>query len=546
MTPRYIFALLAGITAVTLFSPASAQSPTTFNTAVRNYAYVGKTGLNANVATIRLHISSNPAAPDGAFDTGKAVTFSNVTAQSLNAAGINGKDGYLYALEYYYAGPASQAASLYRVGANAVAERIGIVPGPTSTDAGRTIVSSFVNLASGMVDSAGDYWFTGYTYHALGLFPTAADLDFFLGKLSGISNLTTSNVNTTLSPTYYHLNISDTTFQRGMTNLMRQQVAMVAYALPATNADGGWQDMDINPANGQFYSYIGFPSTPTAIFTNPYPKPPMQSYLARIDNTVTPWKIRVINATSPTTTPNREEDGAWFDGTGTMYVGFTDSNYARVNLTTGLLDTIANSSLPLFNGNLRGDFATNTPFAQIITGPPLPVQLVSFGAKPSGQGSEVYWNTGVEEGVDHFEVQRSADGREFSTIAFAQPKGSNSSYSISDNPAGNTVYYRLRMADADGSAAYSQIVKWSGKSKGVDAAIYPSIITDGMLHLSLPQTGATIRIYTLAGVAVQTASFDGMAAHPMMPLSLPSATYLVRMADAASGALLTSVRIMMP
>ena len=532
--------------AVLLNSAALAQSPSTFNTTVRNYAYIGKAGYNANVASIRLHISSNPDQADGAFDTGQVVTFTNVAAQSLNAAGINGKDGYMYALEYLYIGPASQGGSFYRVGANAVAECIGVIPSPTAADAGRTIQGSFVNLASGMIDSAGNYWFTGYTYHSLGLSPTAANLDFFLGKISGISNLTSSNANTTLSPTYYKLDISDTTFQRGMTNLMRQQAAMVAYAYSPTNSDGGWQDMDINPANGQLYSYIGFPSTPPVIGNNPYPKPPMQSYLARIDNTVTPWKICVINGTSPTTTPNREEDGAWFDGTGIMHVSFTDGEYAKVNLTTGALDTIAQSALPLSSGNLRGDFATNTPFALLPPITPLPVTLLDFSARTAPDGAEISWTTGVEANLNHFDVERSIDGQFFDGVAHVLPKGSNSTYSITDNPAAPIVFYRLKMTDNDATVAYSPVVKLSGNKIALNTAIYPSIITGGVLYLNLPLSATSLRIYSLLGKTVEVRSFDGSASHAQIELLLPAGSYLARLSDGATGAVLNTARIIVP
>ncbi len=530
---------IAAITLTLSAFGAAAQTPAPFNISVRNYAYVGKTGYNANVARITLHKTTNPSASDGGFDTGQVVTFTNsVPAQDLNGAGISSQDGFLYALEYLYAGPFSTSAKFFRVGTNAVATQVGIIPAPTSSDAGRSVGFSFVNLASGTVDSAGNYWFTGYTYTDMNLPLNGSKVDMFLGKISGINSLTPS-ASTTLSPTYYKLDISDSLIQRGFTNLMTQQAAMIAYLLPPTNADGGWQDMDIHPVTKEMYSYIGFPSAPSTIGLNPYPKPGINSWLIRVDKSVAPWKVVRVN-TLPNTSPNREEDGAFFDAAGNFHVGFTDGQYATINLSTGALTTLNQSSLPLYQSNLRGDFATNTPLVM-----PLPVLLSSFEGKEENGGNLISWTSDAEIYTDRIELQRSADAMDFSTIASFAPEGHGSTYRYLDAGTSGRVYYRLKMLNLRGEAEYSFTIKVDGRKPDVFTTVYPTVVSDGRLNILADAAQVKMSIYNLNGQLMQTALFnENMAGTPLQArLTLLSGTYFVRVSNAQSGECLLNTAV---
>ncbi len=156
MRTQLLFAACAIAIAAPLFSMA--QTATPFNIAVRNYAYIGKPGLNADPTTISLFTSTNPAAANGGFpSTGLAIQLAGggVPPQNLNGAGISNKDGYMYAMEYLYGGPFASAGSLYRIGANAVVQQVGSVIPPTLANTGYTPASSFVNLASATMDARG-------------------------------------------------------------------------------------------------------------------------------------------------------------------------------------------------------------------------------------------------------------------------------------------------------------------------------------------------------------------------------------------------------
>lgn len=92
---------------------------------------------------------------------------------------------------------------------------------------------------------------------------------------------------------------------------------------------------------------------------------------------------------------------------------------------------------------------------------PVPLKLISFAAVRQPGKTLVKWETENEESVDHFEVQRSFDGINF-TIAgsvAARNLASQQVYNFEDIISLQGIaYYRLRSVDIDGGFSYSKIV----------------------------------------------------------------------------------------
>ena len=114
---------------------------------------------------------------------------------------------------------------------------------------------------------------------------------------------------------------------------------------------------------------------------------------------------------------------------------------------------------------------------------PLPVRLTSFGAAPQSTGVAVNWATASEQHNAGFEVQRSADGASFTTLAKVAGMGTTQnthSYSYFDAaPLRATAYYRLRQLDLDGTFAYSPVVAVQTAATSAAApSIYPNPTTD--------------------------------------------------------------------
>ncbi len=90
-----------------------------------------------------------------------------------------------------------------------------------------------------------------------------------------------------------------------------------------------------------------------------------------------------------------------------------------------------------------------------------PLNLTSFSVQKAGSNVQINWSTAQEQNSKNFEVQRSTDQNNWSTVATVAATGSSNTtanYSATDySPAQGVNYYRLKMVDADNSFAMSEV-----------------------------------------------------------------------------------------
>ena len=158
-------------------------------------------------------------------------------------------------------------------------------------------------------------------------------------------------------------------------------------------------------------------------------------------------------------------------------------------------------------GSLQAALSSIAPCGQLsnnvrrvtITGTSLPVVLTSFTGWAAGVANELRWQTASEQGVAHFEVQRSLTGEGFTSIGRVAATNSSRahSYFLTDAaPPDPLAYYRLLVQDVDGSAAYSPVVTVARNPAGqlvFSAVAYPNPLPNGTplqlrLHSSQAQT----------------------------------------------------------
>jgi hypothetical protein len=92
---------------------------------------------------------------------------------------------------------------------------------------------------------------------------------------------------------------------------------------------------------------------------------------------------------------------------------------------------------------------------------PLPVKFVGFTLTRKSNDVLIQWSTSQEINANVYEVERSMDGNNWSTIAYFSAVGNTSAtnnYSFTDkNVSAKVVYYRVKEVEADGKAAYTTI-----------------------------------------------------------------------------------------
>lgn len=118
----------------------------------------------------------------------------------------------------------------------------------------------------------------------------------------------------------------------------------------------------------------------------------------------------------------------------------------------------------------------------------LPVTLVNFQANAERTLVNLSWATTSEKNSKNFEIQRSANAKDWKNIGFVDIKSVNGNsvsaltYSFADaTPLNGLNYYRLKMVDLDASFAYSTIVSVDIKSEMVYVSPNP---TSGIIKLS--------------------------------------------------------------
>ncbi|MCB0636578.1 MAG: right-handed parallel beta-helix repeat-containing protein [Lewinella sp.] len=89
----------------------------------------------------------------------------------------------------------------------------------------------------------------------------------------------------------------------------------------------------------------------------------------------------------------------------------------------------------------------------------LPVTyLQPLRAQARADGILLTWHTGVEVAADRFQLQRSADAREWETIGTVPARGADRYHYLDEEPLPGVNYYRLATYDWNGQWAYSHSV----------------------------------------------------------------------------------------
>lgn len=108
----------------------------------------------------------------------------------------------------------------------------------------------------------------------------------------------------------------------------------------------------------------------------------------------------------------------------------------------------------------------------------LPVESSSLKSRANANGIDLFWQTFVEIGNKNFDIERSIDAINYTTILNVAAKGPNY-YSVVDETANfNTLYYyRFKQNDFNGNFKYSNITS-SIINSGDILKIYPNPATN--------------------------------------------------------------------
>ena len=168
-----------------------------------------------------------------------------------------------------------------------------------------------------------------------------------------------------------------------------------------------------------------------------------------------------------------------------------------INVTNNITD----------NGTDDSGFINGSVSCGGLSCDPLPVEFLFFTADLEDNKVILDWSTGSEVNNKGFEVERSLNGIDFEVIGFElgignSTKINNYIYVDHNPPLTQTVYYRLKQGDYDGSFSFSDIVDVEMISLTNELKLYPSVIDDRITIEGNPALQYTFVLSNLSGSQV--------------------------------------------
>ncbi len=196
-----------------------------------------------------------------------------------------------------------------------------------------------------------------------------------------------------------------------------------------------------------------------------------------------------------------QENGTLADNFNGTYMYILPANTEIIPYDNGYYAEFPVNSFSEFwlnNGGVNGD-------------EPLPVDILSFEAGKQGGAVLLQWQTANEINVASYTVERSANGRDFSSIGTVQAGiTASGNYSLVDHqPLQGLNYYRLRITDKDAAIRYSPIRKLSFTGTTNDITIYPNPVVNGRLVIASPENCTLAILYDAAGKQVRRFALQG-------------------------------------
>lgn len=249
------------------------------------------------------------------------------------------------------------------------------------------------------------------------------------------------------------------------------------------------------------------------------------------------------------------DDGDFLDANEAVYTSpsltyeerFTFTTPTSISLQDAFLRmrvVVINSTAASTNGCSVPNNATMADFSVFFSSVVLPAMLTQFDGYYNNGKSELNWQTETEVNTDHFIVERSIDGSNFTEIGNVPARGLTNSlynyYQLTD-PLLNAqnvsrFYYRLKIVDKDGAYKYSKLVITNRPAGDkVKVLVYPNpVLRSTTLQIVKPNNNnSLIEIFNSMGQRVYgkrlTTALYNVSVD--IPSNWSAGVYMVRISD---------------
>ena len=320
-------------------------------------------------------------------------------------------------------------------------------------------------------------------------------------------------------------------YSTGAGRLQRNGLAAATAYLFPIGTSANYLPVTVTPTTTSNFAVNAF--TPAS--TNGVQGGPAFADASRIVNAV--WNID-----RPVGTGNSTITIQWEDA----LEGFSFSNYGNTDIgisrfSGSWLAAIATSANASGN-TVTATFAAFGAFGVGLVGVVLPVKFGSIKAYEKQNGIQLDWKVYSENKVRSYEVERSADGRSYTSVGSLPALYNNTSdgdYGFFDaNPLPGTSYYRIKNNDLDGKSAYSIVIRVNRNKTIHGLSLYPNPIVNGIVLLQGSDLGRgnyKINIFGANGQEIykqQIKHNGGTISHTIeLPSTISKGVYMLSVKD---------------
>ena len=229
-------------------------------------------------------------------------------------------------------------------------------------------------------------------------------------------------------------------------------------------------------------------------------------------------------------------EGATFATLGDAQIGISRHN--GISWSFPPIQTSGNNTTNI----VTATFSAFGVFAVADIGLVLPVKFGSIKAYEKQNGIQLDWKVYSENKVRSYEIERSADGRSYSSVGSLPALYNNTSdgdYGFFDaNPLSGTSYYRIKNNDLDGKSAYSIVIRVNRNKTIRGLSLYPNPVVSGIVLLQGSDLGRgnyKINIFGANGQEIykqQLKHNGGTISHSIeLPSSISKGVYMLSVKD---------------
>nr|WP_294861699.1 T9SS type A sorting domain-containing protein [uncultured Fluviicola sp.] len=164
---------------------------------------------------------------------------------------------------------------------------------------------------------------------------------------------------------------------------------------------------------------------------------------------------------------------------------------------------------------------------------PLPVELVSFDATLTDRKVVLSWQTQSEFNSNYFDVLRSDDGQNWTSIGTVPASGSSQTtidYSLTDgSPLTGVSYYRLKQVDMNNDFHLSDIRSINNSIKVNQVKVYPNPTDKGLVTILSDEPIKTLFVYNALGKLVFETNPDSEAIYLLDTQTFESGMYWINL-----------------